>query len=447
MSDPRDPNGIGEPVSEPVTEPTPEPTPGPEQTTEPTPEQHGEQDPPPPASVPPLPPYATAPYPAGAFPGAIPGSGYPGAAPGYPGAAPGYPGAAPGATPGYPGATPTEAAPVGAPLVQPYPGAPPAAAYGGGYLPPPVAGAAPPPGSRPKTLAIIGLVLSLIGLVMAFVPFVTWFSGFVLLAGFVVALIALINKTQGAKGLSIAALVISVVGWIVSVVVSIASFAILADATTEAIDPGPGIAVTEPPVDDDPAGDPATAAEELVIVESAFGRTSYDPETWWYAVVIENPNADYVFDTYLDIEALAADGTALESVSEYPTILSGQAAVAGLFTAIGAGEITELGVAGLDEAEVYEAPFDETGSFVVSDLASASDGSSTTVTGTVSGDFESDMEFVSVVVLVRSAGGAIIEAEYTYVDLLPSDGTPVPFEATFFEEFPEGTTFEAFPSL
>ena len=26
--------------------------------------------------------------------------------------------------------------------------------------------------------------------------------------------------------------------------------------------------------------------------------------TWWFAIVLENPNADYVFDTYLDVEAL-----------------------------------------------------------------------------------------------------------------------------------------------
>lgn len=394
MSDSRDPDGIG--------------------------------DPPPEAPVPPLPPYAAAPHQGGA----LPGDGYPGAVPGYPGAAP------------------AGGVPAGAPLVQPYPGAPPAAAYGGGYLPPPVAGAAPPPGSRPKTLAIIGLVLALIGLVMAFVPFVTWFSGFVLLAGFVVALIALIKKTQGAKGLSIAALVISVVGWIVSVVMSIASFAILADATTETIDPGPGIGVTEPPGDDDPAGDPATAAEDLVFVESAFGRTSYDPTTWWYVVILENPNADYVFDfAGIDVEALGADGTILDTSSDYPTILGGSTAITGIFTAVGQAEITQLDVRGPVAAEAIASPFDETGSFIIEGVTPMSDDFSTTVTGTVSGTFETEQEFVSIVVVARAPDGRILGAEYGYVERLPSDGTKVQFEALFYDLLPADTTFEAFASL
>lgn len=401
MSDPRDPHDVDEPDAS--------ATPS------------SDAPPAPPAGGTPLPPYAAA----------------------------GYPPA------GYPGA-----APMGAPLVQPYPGAPPAG-YGAGQPPawgpvPPGGATFPPAGSpvapgdpRPKTLAIIGLIAAGLGFVLAFIPFVTWFSGLPLLAGFVIALIALLRKNQGGNGLSIAALVISVVGWIVSVVMTIVSFAIVADGANSSIFDGPDTSASEAPFDDeeDEASDPDFAAEELVIAESAFGRTSYDPETWWYAVVIENPNADYIFETYLDVEALGADGVVLDSVSEYPTILSGQVAIAGLFTAVGTGEITELDVVGLDDADAYETPFDETGSFVVSDLASASDGSSTTVTGTVSGDFEGDMELVSVVVLVRSASGAIIEAEYTYVDLVPSDGTPVPFEAVFYEEFPAGTTFEALPTL
>lgn len=376
----------------------------------------------PPTSVPPLPPYAT-PHPGGAQPTA-----------GYPGAPAGYPGAAQGA-------------PSGAPLVQPYPGAPPTAAYGAGYMPPPVPGAVPPPGSRPKTLAIIALVLSLIGLVMAFVPFVTWFSGLVLLAGFVVGLIALIKKTQGAKGLSIAALVISVVGWIVSVVVSIASIAILADATNEAVVSDPGIAVTESPVDEEPS-DPSGTARDLAVVETAFGRTSYDPNTWWYVVILENPNADYVFDfATVDIEALGADGTILDTSSDYPTILSGPTVITGIFTEVGQGEIVELDVRGPAATDAIASPFDETGAFVIEGVTPTSDGYSTSVTGTVSGSFESEQEFVSIVVVARAPDGRILGAEYGYVERLPSDGTKVQFEAVFFDVLPDGTSFEAFASL
>ncbi|WP_100810905.1 MULTISPECIES: hypothetical protein [unclassified Microbacterium] len=424
MSDPLDPDRIDANAPEPESataeaeaEPA-TPTGGPA-TSDPA--ASGPAPSAPAASAPPLPPYAMASGPAA----------------GYPGAAAGYPGGAPIAGP-----------PMGAPLVQPYPGAPPTAAYGAGHMPPPMPGAVPPPGGRPKALAIIALVLAVIGLVMAFIPFVTWFSGFVLLAGFVVALIALIKKTQGANGLSIAALVISVVGWIVSVVMSIASFAILADATTDEMIPGPGIGVSEPPVDDDEASDPAGDAQDLVVVESAFGRTSYDPTIWWYVLIIENPNTDYVFDfAAIDVEALSADGTILDTSSSYPTILSGTTAISGIFTDVGQGEIVELDGRGPDAAEAIPSPFDETGSFLIDGVTAASDDFSTTVTGTVSGTFESDQEFVSVVVVARAPDGRILGAESAYVDRLPSDGTKVQFEAMFFDVLPADTTFEAFASL
>ncbi len=425
MSDPRDPDrpeaGAPQPESAEAAQPADPPA---------DPATPGAAPSAPAASAPPLPPYAMTPG---------PGAGYPGA---------GYPGADyPGAPSGYPGAAPMPGPPIGAPLVQPYPGAPPTAAYGAGYTPPPVPGAVPPLGGRPKTLAIIALVLAVIGVVMAFIPFVTWFSGFVLLAAFVASLIALINKTQGAKGLSIAALVISVIGWIVSIVVSIASFAILADTATDEIIPGPGIGVSEPPVDEE-ASDPVGEAQDLIVVESAFGRTSYDPTIWWYVLIIENPNTDYVFDfAGIDVEALSADGTILDTSSSYPTILSGTTAISGIFTEVGQGEIAELDGRGPEAAEAIPSPFDETGSFLIDGIAAASDDFSTTVAGTVSGTFESDQEFVSVVVVARAPDGRILGAESAYIDRLPSDGTKVQFEAMFFDVLPSDTTFEAFASL
>lgn len=364
----------------------------------------------------PVPPYAAAP------------------GPDYPAGASGYPGATPGS-------------PAGAAFVQPYPGAPPTAVYGAAHLPPPGVGAVPPQGDRPKTLAVIAFVLAIVGLVMAFVPFVTWFSGLALLAAFIVALIALIKKNQGAKGFSIAALILSVVGWIVSVVVSIASFALLADATYDEYSSDPGFAVTDPPVDGQ-ASEPTGGAEDLIVVESAFGRTSYDPTTWWYVVIIENPNDDYIFDfASIDIDALSADGTILDTSSNYPTILSGTTAISGVFTDVGQGEIAELDGRGPDAAEAIAAPFDETGSFVIEGVTALADDYSTSVTGTVSGTFESDQEFVSVVVVARSPDGRILGAESAYVDRVPSDGTRVQFEATFFDVLPADTTFEAYASL
>jgi len=427
--------GVGNPgVETPATE-----TPEPPATPQPDP------------AAPPLPPYAASQHPnptvsAPGYPASgYPGSGYPGA-PTYPGAQT-YPGAAtyPGATtyPGagvYPGAPPQQDAPH---LVQPYPGAPPTP-YGGGPVPPGVAGR--PSGERPKTLGIVALVLAIIGAVMAFVPFVTWFSGLFLLPAFIIAIVVLVKASQGGKGLGIAALIISVVAWIVSVVVTITSFALIADAAS---DPGvdePGFSVTDPP---NPQDDPSVGlAEDPIVVESAFGRTSYDPATWWYAVVIENPNPDHVFDAAtIDIQALGSDGTVRDTSTEYPTLLNGRTALAGIFTAVGDGEIAELDIQAPDASEALASPFDETGAFVIDAISATSDGYSTTVTGNVSGSFDSEQEFVAVVVVARGADGEIAGAEFAYVDLLPSDGTAVAFEAVFFGELPQGTTFEAYASL
>lgn len=131
-------------------------------------------------------------------------------------AADGQPVPSPAAPPAPPAGVPAAPAP-GAPL----PPAPHATAPA--YAPP--AGYAPVPqrDARPKTLAIIALALAAVGLILAFIPFLTWFSGVLLLAGFVVGLVALIGKKHGGKGFSIAAVVISVVGWIVSIVMSIVS--------------------------------------------------------------------------------------------------------------------------------------------------------------------------------------------------------------------------------
>lgn len=81
-----------------------------------------------------------------------------------------------------------------------------------------------PGGPRPKTLAIIALVLAVLGLIMAFVPGANLFAGVLLLPAFIIAIVALVKKNQGGKGFSIAALIISVVGWVASIVMIVAFF-------------------------------------------------------------------------------------------------------------------------------------------------------------------------------------------------------------------------------
>lgn len=350
------------------------------------------------------------------------------------------------------GATPPPA-PHGAPVppvAQPYPGAPPLSYVGA------PAGMAPAPGGpgsvgdRPKTLAIVALVLAAVGVVMAFIPFVTWVSGAVLLAAFVVAIVALASKKQGGTGLGIAALVLSVVGWIVSIVVAIASFGLIADAARDTVvDDAGALASEAPEVDEEePAEEVVDARQDLVVVESAFGRTSYDPTTWWYVVVLENPNADYIFDfAAVDVEAIDANGTILDTSSDYRTILNGRTAVAGRFLSAGQGEVTSLNVRGPLASAALSSPAGETGAFTIEGLAATTDSYSTSVTGTVSGTFDTEQEFVEVVVVARAADGRIIGAENAYIDRLPVGGGKVQFEARFLDVLPADTTFAAFAAL
>ena len=337
---------------------------------------------------------------------------------------------------GYPGAGPA-----------PYPGGPVPPAFGAPIQPYGAPGGPQTPGARPKTLAIVALVLAAVGLVLAFIPIVTWFSGIFLLGGFVLALVALISKKQGGKGLAIGALAISVVGWIVSIVVTIASFALIAQGTAETLVTGEDTEASSSESAeqaDEVAGD----AQEIVVVESAFGRDAFSSDTWWYVVILENPNTDYIFDfESIDVEALDAAGTILDTAPNFVTLLSGQTAVTGSFLSVGQAEIASLNVRVPSAASAISAPADETGSFTIEGLAPVTDDYSTTVTGTVSGSFDEELEYPSVVVVARAPAGNIIGGGQTYVDRLPTDGTKVQFEVLFFDPLPADTTFEAYANI
>lgn len=355
---------------------------------------------------------------------------------------------APAPSPGHP--VPPQAAP-GHPVAPVAPGNTFAQGVPPQYAPPAGYATQPPRDARPKTLAFVALGLAALGLILAFIPFVTWFSGLVLLAGFIVGLVALIAKKHGGKPFSIAAVVVSVVGWIVSIVMTIVSIGLLGQAAIDdALREGTSSSVDDAdaaPAEDEPAP-VAGDAEDLSVVEAAFGRTTYDEGTWWYTVVLDNPNEDYVFDfADISVEALDAAGTILDTATDYRTLLSGRTAITGAFFSVGDGEIASLNVRGPEATAAVEAPLEETGVFTVEGVQATTDEYSTTVHGTVSADFESEQELVNVVVIARDAAGAIIGAEATYIERLPNDGSKVQFEAVFFEPLPADTTFEAYPSL
>ncbi|WJL96279.1 DUF4190 domain-containing protein [Microbacterium sp. ET2] len=323
-----------------------------------------------------------------------------------------------------------------------YPGAPlppyaqPGIAYPGGPSSP------GGPDTRPKVLAIIALVASIVGLLIAFIPFLGWLSAPILLAALVMAIIALALKSQGGKGLSITALIISVVGGIMAIVVTVVAALFATISTFETIDDG----VTDP--FSPGGGEPVTSAEPVQILETAFGQDTLDPELWWYVVIVDNPNPDAVFEFgEITTEAVDASGTILDSSTDYITMLPGQVAVSGSFYEVGANQITSLEVIGPDPAVAVTEPSTGAGEFAVGELTAGGDDYVTEVSGTVTGQFPVDQEFVGVTVVARDPGGTIIGGTSTYIERLPADGGSARFEAIFFSPLPADSVYEAYPFL
>ncbi|MFF2485726.1 hypothetical protein ACFVSU_04960 [Microbacterium sp. NPDC058062] len=328
----------------------------------------------------------------------------------------------------------------------------------------PTAPAYPVPGgrdSRPKALAIVALVLAGAGVLLLFVG-VGLGSGagllapLLLLAAFVLSLVALLSRNQGGKGFGAGALAASVLGGLVSVVVVVSVLGPFSTSSRDDVVPNtgdgyddyaiPGVAAPGTDGQPDPGAQFPTP-QRPTVTETAFGHDFGD--IWWYVVVVDNPNADYVFDAFLDAQAYAEDGTVIGSSTAIATLLSGQTAVVGYFTIEGEELIDTLEVTVPEASHATLSPADETGSFRVDGLAGTPDpgGTSTrtppgTATGTVSGRFADDQRYVAVTVVARAIDGRIVRAATAYVDEVPGDGTPVPFEA-WFAEFPPDVTLQA----
>jgi len=318
-----------------------------------------------------------------------------------------------------------------------------------------------PPGAldaRPKALAIVALVLAGAGILLMLVGSVLgtfslgWLTPLTLFAAFVLSLIALISRNQGGKGFGVGALVLSILGGVMTVVIAVAWIFCSFGTSYGGGDSGsenheeyeeyvvPGITAPGTDGEPDPGAQFATPVQPTVS-ETAFGHES--DGVWWYAVVIDSANADYVFDAYLEVHGFAADGASVASATEYAMLLSGQTVIVGYFFDVEDAEISRIDVDVPEASEATLSPADETGAFVVDGVTgSASSSGATTATGTVHARFADDQEFVALAVLARAADGTIVAANKTYIDEVPGDGTPVPFEA-WFDPLAPDVTFQA----
>lgn len=205
------------------------------------------------------------------------------------------------------------------------------------------------------------------------------------------------------------------------------------DAGAQNSDAGTGDGVT-------PSAAPtpeAPAIKDLVVAEKGYGR---DGDTYWYGLVLQNPNADYIW-TFADVtvEAVDAEGTILDSDSNYMTLLAGSWNVTGTFFDIGSGKVDHLEVRGPVAADATYQDGDAVGAFTFSDVKFTKDKYGYgKVTGKVSSSFVEDQESVRLDIILR-AGGKIVGTDATFVDRVPSGGKAA-FEASFLSEnLPKGT--------
>lgn len=192
--------------------------------------------------------------------GAYPGQ--PAAYPGQPAAYPGQPGTSGGEQAGYPGQ------PTGP----------------GQYGPGPGYGSQPPAQQGSSGLAITGFVLAVVALLLCFVPIINNFAIVLALGGLVLGIVGLVKgrRTGAGKGLSIAAIVISVIagiGVIVSQIIYSAALDDLSESleSTSVVTAVPEDSASSESGASEDAADQAPAdpaPEDVPALALAFGETA-----------------------------------------------------------------------------------------------------------------------------------------------------------------------------
>ncbi len=366
------------------------------------------------------------------------------------------PGMVPPPPPSIPDPADPPAPPFAPPVVHSAPGvlpqdAPtPASPYGAPAMPPASPGYGTPPSGGGKGLVVTALVLSLVALLLSWVPIINNVAAVLAVGALVMGVVGIVGATRKGrpgKGMAIASVVVSVVSLVVVVLTQVAYGLVIDElvdgiesSTTEQLEGAP----QEPAASDEPVSEHAASAAEPAVVDLAFGQGSAGSDTWWYVVIVENPNPGHVFPfAEFAIEAVGADGTILDSDSSYVDLLPGRVALAGMFFQVGGNTVDHLEVRGPEATDAVEES--DLGAFTVSDVAATSDDWHTTVGGNLSSSFAQEQTNVEVTVVARDAQGRIIGSDFTYVDRLPVGGQ-ARFEASFFDVLPEGTTYEVYPN-
>ncbi|WP_394554576.1 hypothetical protein ACDF64_07730 [Agromyces sp. MMS24-JH15] len=243
--------------------------------------------------------------------------------------------------------------------------------------------------------------------------------------------------------MAIIATVLNVVAGILTIVMAIVYTAAFVTAVDESTKES---TVAESPAAEaeEPAAAPAAEVQELAVGETAFG---IDAETgWgWFAVEIENPNPDHIFNDGFTVEAYDAAGVLVDSDSSYITVMSGRTMIVGNFMQLGTAAIDHIEVRGPMAAGATSSPAGETGSMTVGNITTAMEYDWMTVTGQVTSTFAEDQEMVRIDLVARNENGVIIGVDFTYLDRLPAGGT-AQFEVGYWK-VPAGSVIEAYPHV
>jgi len=193
----------------------------------------------------------------------------------------------------------------------------------------PVPGLPQQPDNRPKTLALVSLILAVVGFIAAcigFFPIGLIFAivgGVLLLAAFVLSIVVLASRKQGGKGLGIAGLVVSVVGGIVFVFALWISIVwMLVGTVNSAVESAtsPSTAATAPA--DGSATDEGTTEENAAPVDGTYDEDAYladvRPKIRAVFKEIEPSVDDATIDSVYSDDTLVFLGTTL--LSEYTTL-------------------------------------------------------------------------------------------------------------------------------
>ncbi|SFJ62494.1 hypothetical protein SAMN05216467_0229 [Cellulomonas sp. KH9] len=355
----------------------------------------------------------------------------------------------PGRTP--PGHTPPGATPPGAV----HPGATPPGAPWGPVAPPTRNG-----------LAVAALVLAVVAFVMAWAPVANVVAVLLGLVALVLGIVSIARgRGAGRKvGAGVAGAVVgtlaTVVGFTTLVVYELVSTEdVVAEQGEERLEPeGPGAAPDEdlpggaqgdgqpgePGTEQGAGGDAAAGtAAPLQVADVAFGPDPLDEGSWWFVVVVDNPNPEHHYGSAeMSVEAIAADGTLIAARPQYLTALPGRTAITGTFRELG-GMTPDRVEVRLPAVQRGVTHVPGGGALTSSTPAPQESSWGTTVTGTVTSTLAEDVEMALVVVVASDPAGTVVGAARGYVDLVPAGGE-APFEIEFYGELPAGTQFTAY---